>query len=535
VEKNANVRFPVHVRAEGSHIQRVSPPSIGAALVRTREFAATVPVNLPDPSLLALPERAAQFGTGALLRGLVDYIVDAANRQGKFNGRVVAIGSMGSGRDDLVNAQDGLYTLLVEGVEKGRPVREHRVIASVSRALNATTDWAGVLALARNPDIDLIFSNTTEVGIVFDDGDLPDRDPPRSFPGKLTRYLYERALAFDYDARRGVTILPCELIEQNGVRLREIVLLLAVNWKLGERFIEWIEGSVTFCDTLVDRIVSGAPRGHRSAEVESELGYRDELVTVCEPYRLLAIAADSRTRARLDVLVTDDSVLLTDDVSPYRERKVRILNGSHTAMVSLALLCGCETVSDVMTDGDLGRFVRQIVIDEILPTVDLPGAGQFARDVLERFSNPFIAHSLMDITLQGTTKFRLRVVPSILSYATSRGHPPPALSLGFAAFVFYLRGDIQAQRLEAGLPVPTDDDGARIRALWEKFADSDESFAELARAACGDSTLWGTDLSTITGFVDVIAEQLSAIARHGTRSALVSSLAGGVPVHGAVS
>jgi tagaturonate reductase len=466
---------------------------------------------------------------------LIDYIVDAANRKGKFNGRVVAIGSMGSGRDDLVNAQDGLYTLLIEGVEKGTPVREHRVIASVSRALNATTEWAGVLALARNPDIDLIFSNTTEVGIVLDDGDLLDLDPPRSFPGKLTRYLYERARAFDYDARRGVTILPCELIEQNGAKLREIVLQLARKWELGERFTGWIEGSVTFCDTLVDRIVSGAPRAQRSAEVEAELGYRDELVTVCEPYRLLAIAADSRTRARLDSLVSDDSVLLTDDVSPYRERKVRILNGSHTAMVALAMLCGCETVSDAMTDSDVGRFIRQLVLHEILPTVDTPGAEQFARDVLERFSNPFIAHSLMDITLQGTTKFRLRVVPSIVSYAASRGHPPAALSLGFAAFLFFLRGEIQAQREKAGLPVPPDDDAARVRALWQKLGDSDESFAQFARVVCADSTLWGTDLSAIAGFVELIEEHLSTIARNGSRRALVSHLAGGVTVHGAVS
>ncbi|MDB4869599.1 MAG: Mannitol dehydrogenase protein, partial [Gemmatimonadales bacterium] len=488
----------------------------------------TVPVNLPDPSLLALPERAAQFGTGALLRGLIDYIVDAANRQGKFNGRVVAIGSMGSGRDDLVNAQDGLYTLLIEGVEKGAPVREHRVIASLSRALDATTEWAGVLALARNPDIDLIFSNTTEVGIVFDDSDRPDLDPPRSFPGKLTRYLYERARAFDYDPRQGVVVLPCELIDKNGERLREIVLLLARKWQLGDRFIGWIEGSVSFCDTLVDRIVSGAPRGHRSAEVESELGYHDELVTVCEPYRLLAIAADSGTRARLESLVSDDSVLLTDDVSPYRERKVRILNGSHSATVSLALLCGCETVFDAMTDEDVGRFVRRLVLDEILPTVDLPGASQFAHDVLERFSNPFIAHSLMDITLQATTKVRLRVVPSILSYAGRRGHPPPSLSLGFAAFLFFLRGDIQTQRENAGLPVLPDDAGATIRAQWERFGDSDESFADLARTVCSDSTLWGTDLAAITGFVDTIAEHLSTISRNGSRRALVSHLAAGV-------
>ena len=510
-------------------------PVLDARLVRAGDLAATVPVNLPDPSLLALPERAAQFGTGALLRGLVDYIVDAANREGKFNGRVVAIGSTGSGRDDLVNAQDGLYTLLIEGVENGKAVREHRVIASVSRALSATAQWDAVLALARNPDIEIIISNTTEIGIVYDDGDRPDLHPPRSFPGKLTRYLHERARAFNYDSARGVTVLPCELIEQNGAKLREIVLLLATNWKLGEKFVRWIEESVSFCDTLVDRIVSGAPRAHRSSEVESELGYRDELVTVCEPYRLFAIGANPGTRARLAALVTDDSMMLTDDVTPYRERKVRILNGAHSGVVSLALLCGCETVFDAATDTDVGRFIRQVVLDEILPTVALPGAERFAREVLERFANPFIAHSLMDITLHGTTKYRLRVVPSIVSYARTRKHPPPALSLGFAAFLFFLRGDIQAQRTARGLPVPPDDAAGRILGLWAKFGDSDESFAELARSACSDSTLWGTDLSTISGFADTIADNLSAIARHGARSALVSNLAGGVPAHGALS
>ncbi len=510
-------------------------PALNARLVRARDFAASVPVNLPDPSLLTLPERIAQFGTGALLRGLVDYIVDAANRERKFNGRVVAIGSTGSGRDDLVNAQDGLYTLLIEGVENGKTVREHRVIGAVSRALSATAEWKAVLDVARNPDIEIIFSNTTEVGIVLDDGDLPELNPPRSFPGKLTRFLYERARTFDYDVARGVTVLPCELIEQNGAKLREIVLLLVTRWGLGDKFSQWIEEGVSFCDTLVDRIVSGAPRAQRSTEVEEELGYRDELVTVCEPYRLLAIGADSRTRSRLAPLVTDNSVILTGDVTPYRERKVRILNGAHTAMVSLALLCGCETVFDAATDTDVGRFLREVVLDEILPTVDVPGAEQFAREVLERFSNPYIAHSLMDITLHGTTKVRVRVVPSIVSYANSHGHPPAALSLGFAAFLFFLRGEIQSQRTAAGLAVPPDDAAARIRIAWKRFGDSDESFAELTREVCGDSTLWGADLGKVPGFFETITEQLSSIARNGARATLVSHLAGSVHAHGVLS
>ena len=247
-------------------------PALDARLVRARDFTSKVDVALPDAPLLALPERAVQFGTGALLRGLIDYVVDAANREGKFNGRVVAIGSTGSGRDDLVNAQDGLYTLVVEGIVDGKQVREHRVVASVSRALSATTEWDEVLAVARNPLIEMIFSNTTEVGIVFDSSDRPDLKPPRSFPGKLTRYLYERAREFDYDSAKGVTVLPCELIEQNGSRLREIVMQLARKWELDRRFTRWIEESVSFCDTLVDRIVSGTPRGKRSSEIEGELG-----------------------------------------------------------------------------------------------------------------------------------------------------------------------------------------------------------------------------------------------------------------------
>ena len=510
-------------------------PALDARLMRARDFTSKVDVALPYAPLLALPERAVQFGTGALLRGLIDYLVDAANREGKFNGRVVAIGSTGSGRDDLVNAQDGLYTLVVEGIVDGKQVREHRIVASVSRALSATTEWDEVLAVARNPLIEMIFSNTTEVGIVFDSSDRPDLKPPRSFPGKLTRYLYERAREFDYDSAKGVTVLPCELIEQNGSRLREIVMQLARKWGLDRRFTQWIDESVSFCDTLVDRIVSGTPRGKRSGEIEGELGYRDELATICEPYRLFAIKTDSKSRRRLESLAADPGVLLTDDVAPYRERKVRILNGGHTAMVSVALLCGCETVSDAMLDRDVGRFARHAIMDEIVPSIDTPGAEEFAREVLERFSNTFIAHGLMGITLHGTTKMRVRIIPSIVSYTNSRGHPPAALALGFAAFLFFLRGDIQTQRAAAGLPVPPDDAAQRIRAVWEKFDDVDDSFAALVRTVCSDAPLWGTDLTGLDGFADLVTEQITSIARNGSRSALVAHLAGGVSTRGAFS
>ena len=494
-------------------------PVLDVRLVRAREFTTSAPVSFPDPAFLAFPERVVQFGTGALLRGLVDYIVDDANRRG-FGGRIVAIGQTGSGRDDLVNAQDGLFTLLIEGSEQGREIREARVVGAVSRAISATADWDAVLALARNPDIEIIFSNTTEVGIAFDDQDRVDLAPPRSFPGKLTRYLYERAEAFDYDADKGVTVVPCELIEENGARLREIVLRLADKWTLGGRFTDWVTESVTFCDTLVDRIVSGTPGRDRSARIRSELGYRDELVTVCEPYHLLAIAAKDPGRARLEPLLSDGHVIATGDVSPYRERKVRILNGGHTAMVSLALLTGCETVLDAMTDGDIGPFIRQCVLDEIVPTVAVAGARDFANEVLERFSNPFIAHSLIDITLHGATKFRVRVVPSIIAHTQKRRQPPPALTLGFAAMLFFLRGDVQARRASAGLAVPPDEIGSRIQSAWQSRAASD--FDNLAREVCGNVTLWGTDLTRLPGFVEAVGMHLSILAREGPRAALAT-------------
>ena len=234
-------------------------PALSRELVRDAAFRRGATVDLPELALLELPEKAVQFGTGAFLRGFVDAYLDEANQLGQFGGRVVAIASTASGRECLLNEQDGLYTLSVQGLENGREMRERRVIASVSRALSAADEWETVLECARNPDLELVFSNTTEVGIALDQDDGPDLDPPRSFPGKLTRFLYERARAFDYDVARGVTVIPCELIEENGERLCAIVLALAARWNLGRAFVDWIEAAVPFCNTLVDRIVPGTP------------------------------------------------------------------------------------------------------------------------------------------------------------------------------------------------------------------------------------------------------------------------------------
>ena len=496
--------------------------TLSRSLLRTLRGRADVPVGLPDESLLDLPEKAVQFGTGAFLRGFVDYFVDEANRRGLFGGRVVMVGSTGSGRDQALTGQDGLYTLSAQGIEGGAATQAHRVISSVSRALSAKDDWDAVLACARSPELELVFSNTTEVGIALDDADTSaEARPPRSFPGKLARFLLERARAFDFAPDKAVVVIPCELIEANGDRLREIVLALAERWGLEPEFARWVRESVPFCNTLVDRIVPGAPSGEQAEALRRTLGYRDDLHTMCEVYRLFAIEAPAPVRERLARFAgADPGIVLTDDVRPYRERKVRLLNAAHTIMVPAAILSGVQTVQQAVEHEVVGRFLRRTLFDEIVPVVDVPGAEAFARDVLDRFANPYIRHALFDITLQGTMKMRVRVVPLIIRYAERVGQVPQSLAFGFAANLLFMRGDAQAARRAAGQGVPADDQGERVRALW----DSAGGDAGVARAACADAALWGYDLTTVPGFVEAVTQHLARMARDGVPAALEAHL-----------
>lgn len=479
-------------------------------------------VALPQQNLLDLPERAIQFGTGAFLRGFVEYFLDAANRAGAFGGRVVAVASTSSGRNEVVNEQDGLYTLVAEGIEHGRPYRNVRIVGSLSRALSAATDWNDVLALARDPNVDLIFSNTTEVGIALDDDDQP-ASPPRSFPGKLTMFLAERARALRYSADKPVTVIPCELIEQNGERLREIVVTLAERWSLGAGFRAWLEHNVLFCNTLVDRIVSGTPGPERRQLLEQNLGYRDELLTICEPYRLFAIEARRDAYDRFPFANADQGVILTEDVEPFRLRKVRLLNGAHSLLAPLGLECGVDTVFEAVTDETVGEFLRRVMFDELVPASNVSGAREFASDVLDRFANPYMEHALIGITLHGTAKIRVRVVPSIVEYAKREGRPPELTTFAFAAFLFFLRGDVHDRRRADGLAVPKDDGAVVVRELWDQSA-GDGDYLTFVQQICGDESLWGEDLRVIPGFVESVAANLSAIVTNDVRASLAQLL-----------
>ena len=496
-------------------------PSLPSLPTLTRALALSgLPVvDLPPAATLALPETAVQFGTGAFLRGFVDHFVDAANRRGQFNGRVVAVGSTGSGRDRAFTDQDGLYTLVARGLAHGVAREEVRVVGAVSRALSAATEWDAVLAVARAPGLRVVFSNTTEVGIALDAGDEAELSPPRSFPGKLTRFLYERARTFDCAPERGVVVVPCELIEDNGDRLREIVLQLADRWALGAAFTDWLRAAVPFCNTLVDRIVPGAPSDADAAALQASLGYRDELLTACELYRLFVIEGNDTLRQRLGFADADPGVVVTADARPYRERKVRLLNGTHTIAVSLALLAGCETVRDAMTHELVGPYVRRVMLDEIAPTLRDPAADAFALAVLDRFANPYIRHALFDITLQATMKMRVRVVPTIERHVARTGRAPALLSLGLAAFLLFARGDLQERRRVAGLSVPADEQGDRLRTLWATHAPD-----AVAQAALSDATLWGTDLTAVPGLVDAVRDALARLLSDGVADTLERTL-----------
>ena len=506
-------------------------PRLDATLARGDALQHRRDLVPPVPAHLALPERAVQFGTGALLRGLVDAVLDDANRRGAFNGRVVAIGSTGSGRDAVINDQDGLFTLVVQGVEGGQPVRELRVVSAVSRAVSATDEWHAVLACARSPELAVVFSNTTEVGIRYEEEALGE-GPPRSFPAKLARFLLERGRAFHFAPEKGVVVVPCELIERNGEQLREIVLQHVTRWDVEPELARWIGEAVPFCNTLVDRIVPGAPRGDDAVAMAAELGYDDAMVTTCEPYHLLAIEGDERLRARLGFALAepgaDAGVVVTPDITPFRLRKVRLLNGGHTIMVPLALLAGCTTVREATGHELVGRYLRRVMLDELVPALEVPGAEAFAHRVLDRFANPHIRHQLVDITLHGTAKMRVRVVPSILAHAARHGSAPRSVAFGFAAWLAFMDGRFHDARRAAGLPVPDDSDGARVRALWDDVVTSDtESLTRLVRRAASDTTLWDTDLAAVPGFVDVTTTALAGIRRDGVAAALEAHLAAG--------
>ncbi len=363
------------------------------------------------------PIRVLQFGEGGFLRGFADWMIHRMNAQGLFNGKVVIIQPIPTGTIDILNRQEGLFTLLRRGVEKGNQMEEVELITSVSHGINPYTNYEAFLDCASLPELRFIISNTTEAGIVLDEGDRFDATPPRSFPGKLTRFLWERYHRMAGNRNRGFIILPCELIDRNGDTLKRIVRTLAERWTKDERFVQWIEEANMFCNTLVDGIMTGYPRDEIET-LQETLGYRDDLLDTGELYRLWVIEGPDFLRKEFPLDRVGMNVVWTEDMTPYRTRKVRILNGIHSMTAPIALGSGIETVREALSDPVLSAFIRSTLHEEILPVLPLPKEELevYAESVLERFANPFIRHQWTSIALNSCAKFRARVLPTILEY-----------------------------------------------------------------------------------------------------------------------
>ncbi|WP_167291130.1 tagaturonate reductase [Hymenobacter busanensis] len=494
---------------------------------------ATTAVALPTEHLLALPEKVLQFGTGVLLRGLPDYFIDKANRQGVFNGRIVVVKSTDGGDINAFDRQDGLYTLCVRGVEGEQTVEENIVCSAISRVLSAKSQWAEVLKFAASPELQVVISNTTEVGIQLTADDIK-QNPPQSFPGKLLAVLYARYQAFGGDKSKGLVIVPTELVPENGTKLEGILLELAHRNGLDSEFIDWLETANQCCNSLVDRIVPGRPDSGTLNALHEQLGYEDDLLTISESFRLWAIQGDERVREVLSFSQVDEGVVIQPDINEFRELKLRLLNGTHTLSCGLAFLSGFETVRSAMEDDGMAAFISHLMLDDLLPGIPYPVdaalAKRFGGQVLDRFRNPYIDHRWLAITMNFSTKMQMRNVPTLLHYYEQRGNVPQYFALGFAAYLLFMRG---VQQEEDGVwyghtgseLYPIQDDKAGYFAdLWSRLAPE-----ELTRTVLQSHALWGHDLSHLPGFTAQVTTYLQQMLAQGVRATLAKHISSQVP------
>ena len=476
------------------------------------------------------PERVLQFGEGNFLRAFADYWFDMANEKAGWNGKCVLVQPIAQGLTQLINRQEGLYTLYLRGRQNGEKVDVKRVISSVSRCLNPyeKQDYDAMMDVAAGEALEYIVSNTTEAGIVYDPSCRLEDCPPASFPAKLTQVLLHRWRA----GRPGVVVLSCELIDNNGKELLRCVNQYIKQWGLEEGFARWVNGDGTFCSTLVDRIVPGRIRdAAEAARLEDENGYRDALIDVGEVFGVWNIEGPEWLAEKLPFRAAGLNCPVVPDVTPYKKRKVRILNGAHTGFVLGAYLAGYDIVRDCMQDDVILGFMNRMLHEEVIPTLplDRQDLEAFAAAVQDRFNNPFINHELMSITLNSTSKWRARNMPSLLEYAQTAGKLPPCLAMSFAAYIAFYSSDIQALteqglvcRRPKGNEYTVSDDRWVLEFYYSRRGVSDET---LVHDVMTNEKMWGQDLTLVPGFEQAAAENLRRIRTEGARAAFAACLA----------
>lgn len=468
------------------------------------------------------PEKILQFGGGNFLRGFVDWMVDVYNEKTCAGLGILVVKPTEQGDYEAWRAQGGLFHVLTEGIKNGKLVDESRLVKCVSRIVHAYEEWAAFLKSAENPAMRYIISNTTETGIRFSENDKITDTPPHEFPAKLTLWLHHRYQHFGGSMEAGCVLFPTELLALNGSLLRDCILQYADHWGLATDFKKWISAANIFCNTLVDRIIPGVGKNEMEAAWQ-RLGFQDEMVTQGEPYHLWAIEAPQSVREELPLDKIGLNIIYTDDLTPYRTSKVRILNGAHTVMVSVAYLYGLETVRETVEHEVLGRYVHEIIFNEILPTLDLPDMDVelFANNVLDRYRNPYIHHKLLSISLNSISKFKVRILPSLFAFQQKKDFLPKYIVLSFAAIIRFYKGEYN------GLKIPLNDEPYIIeffKKIWEEHDGSAAGISHLIQKILQWEKAWGMDLSGMPGLHGLLVEYVTEIETAGMQATLKSCI-----------
>lgn len=464
------------------------------------------------------PERIIQFGEGNFLRAFVDWIIYNMNKKCGFNSGVVVVQPIEHGMVSKVNEQEGLYTLYLNGIKDGKTVSEHTIIDSISRGINPYENYDEYMKVARNPELRFVISNTTEAGIAFDAEDKLELTPQKTYPGKLTAFLYERFKTFNGAEDKGLIVIPCELIDKNGEKLKKAIIKYCELWKLTEEFKNWVLSANIFCDSLVDRIVPGYPRDKMEA-ISKELGYEDNLVVEGEHFHLWVIQAPEEVKNEFPADKAGLNVLFVKDLTPYKTRKVRILNGAHTTMVPVSYMYGIDTVKETVEHETLGKFVQSALYEEIIPTLDLPKEEleYFAGAVLERFKNPFIKHYLMSISLNSMSKYETRVLPSLIEFYNRKKQLPKRLVFSLAALIEFYKGDRSGEKIALS---DNDDILELYSRLWTNYDGSEGGIRKIVTEVLGYERNWKLDLNSIEGLTDLTSYYLALIEKVGMKEAV---------------
>lgn len=482
-------------------------------------------LRLPAARDFELPEKVLQFGTGVLLRGLPDQLISIANSKGIFNGRIVVVKSTSNGDTDAFKEQDGLYTLCVRGIENGEKVAYNQVVSSVSRVLSAQNEWEEILQCAANPAMQVIISNTTEVGISMEKDNV-HASPPQTFPGKLLAFLYHRFKIFNGDIEKGMVIIPTELIPDNADKLLAIVLEQAHQHGFEIAFIDWLENANHFCNSLVDRIVPGKFSKEEQEQNEKQLGYTDELMIMSESYALWAIqAASENIKTVLSFAEANREIVLAADIDKFRELKLRLLNGSHTFSCGLALLAGFQTVKEAMADDAFATFISRLMQQEIVGAITSNAiseeeAASFASQVLDRYRNPFIEHQWLSICMNYSSKMNMRNTALLQLSHKKYGAVPALMSLGMASHILFMKSN----RESGGNFYGSTDDGEYLitdsNAAWYHKAWQENGATKIVEAVLSNRILWQTDLDKLNGFSNEVNYWLKQLLENGAKHTL---------------